>query len=95
MDPEALVSGGQKMLDRRQRRRLDQIDHDRGGQDRHLPAPDAGRRMLGSDQKTRGPLQPGRHLGEVDHRRGPLVMDFEPKNLQEPSNNSFAGAGWV
>jgi hypothetical protein len=49
MDTEALMPRGQEMLDRRKRRRLDDVDHDRRGQHRHQSAADAGRGVLDGD----------------------------------------------
>ena len=58
VNAEALMPGGQQMLDRRERRRFDQIDHDRGGEHRHQPAADAGRGVFDADQQVRRSRQP-------------------------------------
>ena len=45
------MTGGKKVLDRRQRRRLDDVDHDRSGEHGNSSASDAGGRVLHADQE--------------------------------------------
>jgi hypothetical protein len=53
---EALMSFRQEMLDRVERGGLDDVDHDRRGQDRDAAGADKGCGMLAADQKLRGPF---------------------------------------
>ena len=56
---QALVAGGQQVLHRGERRRLDEVDHDRRGEDMHLAAADARRGVLLADHQLGGSGQPG------------------------------------
>ena len=64
LDPEALMAGRQKMLDRRQGRGLNHIDHHRRRQDRDSSRADEGRRMLGADHDFGGSDEAGRDFGQ-------------------------------
>ena len=67
MDPEALVPARQQMLHGRERRRLDQVDHHRSGQDGNAPAPDMRRSVLSADQQVDGASQAGSQIRQLDH----------------------------
>ena len=45
------MTGGKKVLDRRQRRRLDDVDHDWSGEHGDSSAADAGGRVFHADQQ--------------------------------------------
>ncbi len=49
VDTEALMAGGQQVLDGRKRRRLDHVDHDRRRQHRNPPGADERRGVLRAD----------------------------------------------
>ena len=58
MDAEALMPGGQQVLDRRQRGRLDHVDHHRRRQHRDAPRADARRGVLGATTRSAVPVSP-------------------------------------
>jgi hypothetical protein len=74
MNAEALMFGRQQRLDRRERRRLDDVDHDRRTQHRDQPAADAGRRMLDADQQFGRPGETRFQLGQFDCHESPSVV---------------------
>jgi hypothetical protein len=64
MRAEALMAGGQKVLDRGQCRSLDHVDHDRGRQDGDASGADERGGMLRPDHQLGGAGEARRDLGE-------------------------------
>jgi hypothetical protein len=67
LNAEALMAGGKKVLDGVERRRLDDVDHDRRCQDRNASGADKRCRMLWSDQEMCGSGETGGDAGKIDH----------------------------
>ena len=67
MDAEALVTRRKKVLDRIERRRLDQIDHDRGRKDCNASGAHEGRSMFRPDDKLRRSLQAKIYVSQIGH----------------------------
>ncbi len=65
--PRLLVAGRQQVLDRGERRRLHEVDHDRRGEHMHAAAADPRRRVLLAHQDFRRSLGADRKPGQVDH----------------------------
>ena len=63
---EALMTRWQQVLHRRQRGRLDQVDHHRGRQHRDAPRADARGRVLGPHRHLGGPRQARMDGGKVE-----------------------------
>src|SRR4051812_21709432 len=71
MDAETLMTIREEVLDGRERRCLDQIDHDGSGEHGHSPAADPGGCMLGADQQICRSLHPDLQMRQIDHRELP------------------------
>jgi hypothetical protein len=56
-----------QMLHGRERRRLDQVDHHRSGQDGNAPASDMRRSVLSADEQVCGASQAGPQSRQIDH----------------------------
>jgi len=67
MGAQALVTRRQPVFDRRQRRRLDQVDHHRRGEDMHAPAADARRGVLLADRELGLAGQAGRDVHRASY----------------------------
>src|ERR1700704_6252540 len=67
LDAEALMARRQQGLDGVERRGLHQVDHHRGGEHPHPPAPDAWRRMGVVDDELGGAFAPDRQMREINH----------------------------
>ena len=61
----------EQVLDRRQRRCLDKIDHDGSSEHGHSPAADPGGCMLGADQQICRSFYPDLQMRQVDHGQLP------------------------
>ena len=72
MDAEALMTIREEVLDRRERRCLDQIDHDRSGEHGHASAADPGGGVFGADQQICRSLHPDLQMRRIDHRELPM-----------------------
>jgi hypothetical protein len=72
MDAEALMTIREEVLDRRERRCLDQIDHDRSGEHGHASAADPGGGVFGADQQICRSLHPDLQMRQIDHRELPM-----------------------
>ena len=64
-DAEALMPFGEQMLHRRQRSRLDHVDHHRRRQHRNPPRADARRGMLRRDNEVCGAREADADAGEI------------------------------
>ena len=63
------------MLDSVERRRLDQVDHNRRRKDRNASGADEGRRVFRSDDKLCRSLQAKIDIAEIDHCRPRALID--------------------
>src|SRR5712671_4048669 len=97
MDAEALMPRRQEMLDRLQRRGLDQVDHHRRRQHRDAPGADKRRRMLGGDHEFGRAEKAGADAGEVEHgatsyqRYGTMRCAAS----ESQGKSSASGASWL
>ena len=71
MDAETLMTVREEVLDCRQCRGLDQIDHDRSGKHRHSSAADAGGGVFHADQQICRSHHPGFQMRQVEHVQSP------------------------
>ena len=90
MDAEALMSLRQQMLDRRQRRRLDHVDHHRRRQHRDAAGAHPGRRVLRRHDEIGGAGEAGTDGGEIES--GHAILQSTLKSLGFQSGLGYFGS---
>ena len=86
------MAGWEQVLDRTERRRLDNVDHDRRRQHRNAPGADKRRRMLRAHQQMGGTGETGCDASKIDHVR---PDDVPGSFLANPAADVQLAAGGV